>query len=86
MNIRVGADLETLDTFSQGLDQWIELLREKPLTTVQIAENFLNHAVPQAPGPEQVMAYGALMLATAMQRLAMPEVGDIPSDWSDPPQ
>jgi hypothetical protein len=76
--IKLEVPIEALDQISSGLDQWIEKLGEKPLTTVEIAENFLDHAAPQGLGgcaEGSVAVYAAVMLATAMQRLTpIPEL------------
>lgn len=74
---QLNISIETLDQVNNGLDTWIERLREEPLTTTQMAENFLAHAAPEGLGgcPDGGVAlYATLMLATAMQRLSGPEL------------
>lgn len=67
----VKVDVGVLDTADRGLDEWIEGLRKNPMTTIEMVGRFLN------PGPlltqEENIVYTAVMLGTALQRLAGPQ-------------
>ncbi len=62
--------IKSLVLAQDGLDGWVQSLRERPVTTTRLVTKLshIDHLTP-----EENTAFLALMLATALQRLARPD-------------